>query len=229
MAPFLASFVCWRLSLLLIAELSRARSARRGGPWVRKFGYLCIQEILVLTKSSVRSTYAGSPLHVSRIEILHFNYPRVLAVNRIATRTFREKATTRKPILSFDLILMTRKLQMNPPVIWSLSSTLCPSSWCFLSTKGEQKVRFWCFIYYSIITCAAFNLKLSVTSQANPSVLVVFSSRPCVLVVRCGDFMTFLNKLNSARELVKSFAGWPQAIAITAVVYNVKRVRLIVL
>ena len=28
-------------------------------PWVRKFGYLCIQEILVLTKSSVRTSSRG--------------------------------------------------------------------------------------------------------------------------------------------------------------------------
>ena len=41
----------------IIAQLSRPRRARSGAPWVRKFGYLCIQEILVLTKSSVRRTY----------------------------------------------------------------------------------------------------------------------------------------------------------------------------
>ena len=39
-----------------------------------------------------------------------------------------------------------------------------------------------------IYTCAAFNLKLSVTTQAKPSVLVVFSGCPCVLVVRSGHF-----------------------------------------
>ena len=41
-------------------------------------------------------------------EILHFKYPRVSTVNRIATRTFRgkkAKTTTTKTILSFDLIL----------------------------------------------------------------------------------------------------------------------------
>ena len=37
-------------------------------------------------------------------------------------------------------------------------------------------------------TCAAFNLKLSVTTQAKPSVLVVFSGCPRVLVVRSGHF-----------------------------------------
>ena len=31
-----------------------AQSERCGAPGVRKFGYLCIQEILALTKSSVR-------------------------------------------------------------------------------------------------------------------------------------------------------------------------------
>ena len=41
----------------LIEELSRARSARSGVPWIIKSNYLCIQEILVLTKSSVRLTY----------------------------------------------------------------------------------------------------------------------------------------------------------------------------
>ena len=42
---------------LLKAEVSRARSARSGVPWITKSGYLCIQEILVLTKSSVPLTY----------------------------------------------------------------------------------------------------------------------------------------------------------------------------
>jgi len=37
---------------------------------------------------------------------LHFKHPGILAVNHIAARTFRDKkATTTKPILSFDLIL----------------------------------------------------------------------------------------------------------------------------
>ena len=31
------------------------------------------------------------PLHVNRGEILHFNHPRILTVNRTATRTFRDK------------------------------------------------------------------------------------------------------------------------------------------
>ena len=35
----------------VIAELD----ALSGVPWVRKFGYLCIQEILVLRKSSVQT------------------------------------------------------------------------------------------------------------------------------------------------------------------------------
>jgi len=39
------------------------------------------------------------------LEILHFKYPRVSAVNDIATRTFRDKkTTTTKPILSSDYI-----------------------------------------------------------------------------------------------------------------------------
>ena len=36
----------------LIEDLSRPRSTRSGASWL--FGYLCIQEILVVTKSSVR-------------------------------------------------------------------------------------------------------------------------------------------------------------------------------
>ena len=49
--------------------------------------------------------YVRPPIHVGRGEILHFKYPRVSAVNRIATRTFRDKTTT-KAILSFHLILI---------------------------------------------------------------------------------------------------------------------------
>ena len=52
--------------------------------------------------------YVRPPIGVSRGEILHFKYPRVSALNRIATRTFRYKTTTTtKTILSFDLILMS--------------------------------------------------------------------------------------------------------------------------
>ena len=59
------------------------RSARGGAPWVRKFGYPCIPKILVLRKSSVRApTPSCKPG-----EILHFKYPSVSAVNRIAIRT----------------------------------------------------------------------------------------------------------------------------------------------
>ena len=46
------------------------------------------------------------PLHVSRGEILHVKHPHVSAVNRLATRTFREERTT-KLVLSFDSILMS--------------------------------------------------------------------------------------------------------------------------
>ena len=71
----------------IIAELSCARSARSGEPWVT---------ILVLRKSFFHR----------RGEISHFKHPRVSAVNHMATpstRTFRgEKITTTKPSLSFD-------------------------------------------------------------------------------------------------------------------------------
>ena len=40
----------------IIAELSRARSALSGAPWVKKFSNPCIQEILVLRESTVRGT-----------------------------------------------------------------------------------------------------------------------------------------------------------------------------
>ena len=49
-------FLSWQALkwCFLTAELSRSRS---GIPWITKSGYLCIQEILVLTKSSVRLSY----------------------------------------------------------------------------------------------------------------------------------------------------------------------------
>ena len=56
-------------------------------------GKKIFREILVLTRNrpyGVRS-YVRPPLHVSRGEVLHFKYTRVSAVNRIATRTFRDK------------------------------------------------------------------------------------------------------------------------------------------
>ena len=59
---------------------------------VRKFGNLCIKGILALRKSSVRSTSVRmSILYVSWGEILNFNYLHILVVNRIATKTFRDK------------------------------------------------------------------------------------------------------------------------------------------
>ena len=71
--------------------------------WYRlNFVYLCIREILVLTKSYV-CTYV---LHVSRGEILHFKHSGVSVVNRMATRIFERKntttTTTTKPILPSD-------------------------------------------------------------------------------------------------------------------------------
>ena len=79
---------------LSLAELSRARGACSGAPWVRKFGYPCVLKF-GLRKSSVRP-YVRPPLHVSRGEILHFNYPRVFAVNRIATRNFSDQNNNNK-------------------------------------------------------------------------------------------------------------------------------------
>ena len=76
---------------MFLAELSRARSGSSAAPWARKFGYQCIQEILVLKNRPYVCTYIH-PIHVSRGEILCFKHPRVSGVvNRMATRTFREK------------------------------------------------------------------------------------------------------------------------------------------
>ena len=71
--------------------------------WYRlKFGYLCIREILVLTKSYV-CTYV---LHVSRGEILHFKHSCTSDVDPMATRILERKntttTTTTKPILPSD-------------------------------------------------------------------------------------------------------------------------------
>ena len=76
----------------ILAELSRARSAHNEAPWVRKSGNLCIQEILVLRNSSVRSTYVRPPSHVSQHEILHLKHSRGSAVNRTASRTCTDES-----------------------------------------------------------------------------------------------------------------------------------------
>ena len=39
--------------------------------------------------------YVDPPLHISWGEVLHFKYLRALAVNRLATRTFRDKKQQR--------------------------------------------------------------------------------------------------------------------------------------
>ena len=67
-----------------------------------------------------------------------------------------------------------------------LKPFLYPPSTLVVSFIDEKSAKgtFLVLIY----TCAAFNLKLSVTTQAKPSVLVVFSGCPCVLVVRSGHF-----------------------------------------
>ena len=73
---------------LIIAELSRAKREQRS-PWARKFG--AIQAIFVLRKSCGVRPYVRPPLNVSRVEILHFKYTRISAVNRsIATRTLKK-------------------------------------------------------------------------------------------------------------------------------------------
>lgn len=56
----------------------------------------------VLPKTSVH-TNLGPPLHVSRGHISHFKHPCVLAVNRMANLTFREKKTTKPSFPFFQL------------------------------------------------------------------------------------------------------------------------------
>ena len=51
------------LNARLLAEFAR----RNGAPWVRKFGSLCIQEVLVVTKSLVR-TYVGLPFMLAYVK-----------------------------------------------------------------------------------------------------------------------------------------------------------------
>lgn len=82
-----------------IEKLVFRPSIDNGATSVRKFGYLCIEEILVLRKSAV-STFERPPIRVSQSEILHFKHPHVSAVNRIPTKTT-------KPSLSFGQILMS--------------------------------------------------------------------------------------------------------------------------
>ena len=66
-------------------------------------GKKIVREILVLTRNrpyGVRPD-VRPPLHVSRREILHFKHTRVSAVNRIATRTFRDKKNNNNKADSF--------------------------------------------------------------------------------------------------------------------------------
>ena len=51
------------LNARLLAEFAR----RNGAPWVRKFGSLCIQEVLVVTKSLVR-TYVRLPFMLAYVK-----------------------------------------------------------------------------------------------------------------------------------------------------------------
>ena len=51
--------------------------------------------------------YVRTPFHVSRGKILHFKQPRLFAVNRMATRTFREKKQQQSRIFFLDRILMS--------------------------------------------------------------------------------------------------------------------------
>ena len=46
-------------------------------------------------------TFVRPPVHVSRGEILHFKHPHVSAVNRMATRTFREEKNSNNKADSF--------------------------------------------------------------------------------------------------------------------------------
>ena len=80
----------WWIESQILAELSHVRSARSGAPLVMKFSYLCIQVVLVLRKSYIRS-YVIPPLHVSWSGISYFKHPRVSAVNQLATLFFNDE------------------------------------------------------------------------------------------------------------------------------------------
>ena len=95
-------FKCWNPSYPHEFSGKALVRARCEGPWVRKIGYLRIQGILVLNKISV-IPYVRPPLHESRGEILHFKHPCLLAVNRIASRTFREKNPHQSRVFFFRL------------------------------------------------------------------------------------------------------------------------------
>ena len=72
----------------VVAELSCMLAQQSGAPWVRKCGCLCIQEILVLNKSS---RHTSTPSCNPGVKFFHFKHPRILAVNHMATLTFRER------------------------------------------------------------------------------------------------------------------------------------------
>ena len=85
----------WRIILLLYR--CSHRSARSGAPWVKN---------LVISASKKFWLWGNDvppPLHVRRHEILHFKHPRVSAVNRIASRTFRDKNNNNKADSFFRL------------------------------------------------------------------------------------------------------------------------------
>ena len=96
-------FLFWFCNLF-IAEFSRARS---GVPWVSKFRYLYIQEILLLRKSSLRSSVGNSTPSCKLGWNFAFQAP--AARFSMATRILRKnkRTTPTKPILFFDLISMS--------------------------------------------------------------------------------------------------------------------------
>ena len=102
-------------------------------------------------------------------------------VNSLATYAIRQMRQLYAYVANESTRLLKPFVDPPPP-------TPRPSSLCFYrrltSTKGTFLVLYLLFHY----TCAAFNLKLPATTQAKPSVLVAFSSRPCVLVVCCGHY-----------------------------------------
>ena len=126
------------ISVILIAELSRAQSVRSGTPWVRKFGNLCISE---------NRPYVRPALHVSRNEILHFTHPRVSTINRIASLPFTDKNKNQKRILSFDLLSMSTLTWMTEKELQSRTKLLekvFPIMSTFIPTKLFPKARHLC-------------------------------------------------------------------------------------
>ena len=94
---------------LFTVELLRAQRVHSGAPIARKFGNLCIQEILVLRKSSIRMSTPSCKLGWN----FAFQVPARSAGHHIKPPTLLEiknNYNNKKLILSFNLLLMSTLL-----------------------------------------------------------------------------------------------------------------------